>query len=658
MSDDTRESAPSAEQRRRQVEEFNRTERDYPSDLLLHELFERRVALAPDAPALEEAGGRLSYAELDVLAARMAARLRALGVGPESLVAVMLERSSRLVATLLGVLKAGGAYVPLDPSYPSERLRYMLEDSGAKVLVTEAALLPLAPAAEGVSVVTQEEVSGDGIVVVTMPVAPRARPENLAYVIYTSGSTGRPKGIAVTHGGVVNNVVDLNESFSVGAHDSVLALSSPSFDMSVYEFFGMLGAGGKVVIPDGPRAKDVAHWAELIRRHGVTVWNSAPSLLKALVDYVEGRAELRPASLRLALLGGDWIPVSLPDRLKALAEGLEFISLGGATEASIHSMIYVVEESDPAWKSIPYGRPMANQRAYLLDPRLEPLEACESGEIHYGGVGLARGYLGRPALTAEKFIPDPFGAVPGARMYKTNDAARFRPDGEVELIGRMDFQVKIRGMRVELDEIAAALRRCPAVRECVVLAREDTPGDKRLVAYVVPEAGQRADAPALRRRLAESLPDYMLPAAFVELDALPLSPNGKIDRRALPAPGTGRPELEEPFAAARTPVEEVIVGVWSEVLGVERVGVRDDFAELGGHSLHATRIASRLRETFAVEVPLRALFESATVARQGELVESLGREARTDVTKAARLHLLVNSMSDAEVLSLLAGGNG
>jgi acyl carrier protein len=297
---------------------------------------------------------------------------------------------------------------------------------------------------------------------------------------------------------------------------------------------------------------------------------------------------------------------------------------------------------------------MANQQAYLLDSHLQPVLADAPGEIHYGGAGLARGYLNRPALTAEKFIPDLFGGQAGARLYKTNDLARFRADGEVELIGRMDFQVKIRGMRVDLEEIAATLRQSRSVREAVVTLREDEPDNKRLVAYVIPDSDEGLDFLELRRSLKESLPEYMTPATFVAMDAFPLSPNGKMDRRALPAPGRERPELLEAFVAPRTPIEEVVADVWSDLLGVEQVGIHDNFIELGGHSLLATRLAARLQEVFSIEAPLRALFESPTVAQQCEQLESLGRAARRDVTKIAQLLIKINGMSDSDVQTLLA----
>ncbi|MCI0544165.1 MAG: amino acid adenylation domain-containing protein, partial [Actinobacteria bacterium] len=367
--------------------------------------------------------------------------------------------------------------------------------------------------------------------------------ENLAYIIYTSGSTGRPKGIALRHTGVVNNLVDLNRSFGVGPEDRILAISSPSFDMCVYEVLGTLAAGGAIVMPEAALAKDPAHWAELIVRHRVTVWNSAPPLLEMLVNHVQNRPPLRPKSIRVAILGGDWVPVTLPDRLQALADDVRVIVLGGATEASIHSIVYPVDRTDPTWRSIPYGRPMANQHAYILDAHREPVPIGVPGELHLGGIGLARGYFDRPDLTAEKFLPNPFRQGP-ERIYKTGDLARYMPDGTIELIGRMDFQVKIHGHRMELGEIAAALKQHPAVRQAVVLAREDEPGDKRLVAYVVADGASPPRPTELRNFLKDRLPRYMVPSAFAVLDKIPLSPNGKVDRRALPPPDPTRGELD------------------------------------------------------------------------------------------------------------------
>ncbi|HEX8246379.1 MAG TPA: amino acid adenylation domain-containing protein, partial [Longimicrobium sp.] len=590
-------------------------------------LFEAHAARDPQAAAVLFGGESLAYGELDARAGRLAAHLRRHGVGPEVRVGICLERGPDLVAAILGVLKAGGAYVPLDPAYPAERLGFMLASAGVSVLLTQESLRGVLPAAGGVAVVS---VDGDrDAIAAESPEAVETgvEPRNLAYVIFTSGSTGVPKGIALAHRGVVNNLADLNRGWGVGADDRVLLLSSLSFDMSVYETLGILAAGGAVVVPTAAELRDAAAWAALMRRHAVTVWNSAPALLGMLVDHLEAHPADRPPALRLAFLGGDWVPVTLPDRLRAHVPGMDLVVMGGATEASSHSIIFPVGETDPAWTSIPYGAPMANQRAYVLDERLRPVPVGVPGELYLAGAGLARGYTGRPDLTAERFLPDAQGVEPGARMYRTGDLARWKADGNLELLGRLDHQVKIRGFRIETGEIEARLRAHPAVERCVVTVREDVPGDRRLIAYVVPTPGAEADLAALpetlREHARERLPEYMVPAAVMVLDALPLSPNGKVDRKALPAPE--HDERDDAFAAPRTPVEEVLAGIWAEVLGCERVGVDESFFELGGHSLLATRVVSRVRQLFAIELPVRALFDDPTVAGLAAQVHALRR---------------------------------
>ena len=1079
-------------ERHQLVVEWNDTRVDFPRDACLHQLFEAQVERTPDAVAAIFGDQQLTYRELNGRANQLAHYLRALGVESEARVGICVERSVEMVVGILGILKAGGAYVPVEPSYPKERLAFMLEDTRVPVLLTQRRLLEVLPEVEAQIIYLDTEWETIARESEENP-ASGTSADNLAYVIYTSGSTGKPKGITLRHSGVVNNLVDLNRSFTVGPEDRVLAISSLSFDMCVYEVLGTLAAGGAIVMPEPPAAKDPAHWAELMIRHRVTVWNSAPPLLEMLVDYVEARPDVRPRFLRVAILGGDWVPVTLPDRLKALAEGVRIIVLGGATEASIHSIVYPVEETDPTWRSIPYGRPMANQRAYILDAYLQPVPVGVPGELHLGGIGLARGYFDRPDLTANKFIPNPFSQEPGDRLYKTGDLARYMPDGNIELLGRMDHQVKIRGHRIELGEIATVLREHLEVQDAVVLAREDEPGDpsaefiltkeglragKRLVAYVVPttndldsvegpegmdrhaeqisrwqaiydetysqpsppldptlnfagwnssytglpfpeeemremvdrtvqrilslrpnrvleigcgtglvlfriaphciqydgtdisqvvlrtlqqqltmpshklpqvtlaqrgadnfegveaeaydtvilnsvtqhfpridylmrvledavnavQAGgsifvgdvrsmplleafhvslelhrtppslpmtqfkqriqrrmrqekelaidpafftalkqhlpkishvairlkrgrhhsefnkfhydvilhvgsenhptadalwldwqkQKLTTSAVRQRLAETepetlgitrvpnarlvaevttlkllasgegpetvevlrqallespqeawrdpedfwaigddlpysvdiswsgsdeigcydilfrrrnapgvegatgaapsfpgekvhskpwsryannplpgedarqlmprlrsllqerLPEYMVPQAFVFLDALPLSPNGKIDRRALPAPDHVRPELAADFMVPRTPLEEVLAGIWSEVLGLERVGIHDNIFELGGHSLTATQVVSRVNEAFPIGIPLRTLFEEPTVARFARSIETAGREAQIDIAEIAQVLLQLNQLSEDEVKTMLA----
>ncbi|HYH79465.1 MAG TPA: non-ribosomal peptide synthetase, partial [Longimicrobium sp.] len=453
-------------------------------------------------------------------------------------------------------------------------------------------------------------------------------PRNLAYVIYTSGSTGAPKGIAVAHRGVVGNLLDWNRRFGVGPADRALLVSSPSFDISVFEALGTLAAGGAVVIPAPAEEREPARWAALMRRHGVTVWNSATALLAMLADHLDRNPEDAPPSLRLAFVGGDWIPVTLPGRLRARLPGLRVVSMGGVTEVSIYSFVFPVPRAAPAWKSIPYGTPMANQRAYVLDEGMRPLPVGIPGELYLGGLGVARGYAGRAGFTAGRFLPDPHAVAPGARMYRTGDRARWLADGNLEFLGRLDAQVKIRGNRVEPGEVEAALLRHPGVERCVVAAREDAPGEKRLVAWVV----GAADARALRAHLRRSLPEYMVPAAFVALPALPVSPNGKLDRRALPAPDGRAPE--RPHVAPRTPTEEVLAGLWVEVFhshrpaaatapAVARVGAADDFFDLGGDSVLVMRLAAHVHAAFGVELSFRAVLAFPTVEAMADEIERM-----------------------------------
>jgi amino acid adenylation domain-containing protein len=584
----------------------------------LHHAFEAHADARPQADALLYGDLRISYGELEARANRLAHHLRARGVGPECRVGICLERGPEVVVAILAVLKAGGGYLPLDPAHPRERLARMLETAGARVLVTESSLAGAVPA-EGREVVLAD---GDAAEIGARPAGrPRggARAASLAYVIFTSGSTGEPKGIALAHRGVVNNLWDLNRR--VGPADRVLLLSSLGFDMSVYETLGILSAGGAVVVPLPEEARDPAAWAALCRRHGVTVWNSAPALLGLLADHVEAHPHDAPRALRVAFLGGDWVPVALPDRVRAWAPGLaDFIVMGGATEASIHSVLYAVGAVDPAWASIPYGLPMANQRAHVLDDGLRPLGPGEAGELYLGGVGLARGYTGRAALTAERFLPDPVSGIPGARLYRTGDRARRFADGTLELLGRADHQVKLRGFRVEPAEVEAALARHPSVARAVVVGRRDG-GETRLAAYLLAADPQAPPRPAeLRDFLRGTLPEYMVPAAYVLLDRLPLSPNGKVDRRALPEPpaagaaGAGGPP--------RTAAETAVAAEAGALLGVDGLGVDDDFFALGGHSLSAARLLARLRGRLGAEVTLRDFFAAPTVAALAARVEA------------------------------------
>ncbi|HEX2081820.1 MAG TPA: amino acid adenylation domain-containing protein, partial [Longimicrobium sp.] len=526
-------------------------------------------------------------------------------------VGICLERGMEMVVSLLAVLKAGGAYVPLDPAYPAERLAWMLADAGVAVLVTEDALRAARGAGEGVRVVSLD---GERARIAARPVddlRADAAANGLAYVMYTSGSTGTPRGVGVEHRGVVRLVRGADYA-RFGADEVMLQAAPVSFDASTLEIWGALLNGGRLVLMPGG-APSVEELGRALLRHRVTTLWLTAGLFQVMVE--ERLDDLR--GVRQLLAGGDVLPVEAVRRVRDRFPALRLINGYGPTENTTFTCCHTVGDG---WNGgpVPIGTPISGTRVYVLDRAGRPLPAGVPGELYAGGDGVARGYLGRPTATAERFLPDPFAGRPGARMYRTGDRARRRADGTLEYLGRLDAQVKIRGFRVEPGEVQAVLRRHPAVADCAVVAREDVPGEKRLVAYVV----GHADAEALRAHLRGTLPDYMVPGAFVSLDALPLTPNGKVDRRALPAPEQGP---EERCVAPRTPVEEVLAGVWSEVLRVDRLGVTDNFFQLGGHSLLATRVVSRVRQLFDVEMPLRAVFEAPSVAELAEAVEARRR---------------------------------
>jgi amino acid adenylation domain-containing protein len=649
------------DERRLLVTTWNNTAAQFPSRSCLHELFEDNVRTQPGAPAVIVTGAQYSYRELDQRANRLAHYLRRLGVRPNDPVGLAVERSLEMVVGLVGIAKAGGAYVPLDPNYPHERLMLMQQESTARILLTQGRLADRFSSGQARVVRLDDEWDTIASESADTPEA-AVTPANLAYVIFTSGSTGRPKCIALDHRGRVNNFYDFNQRYAIGPGDRLLSLSSLSFDMTAYDVFGTLMAGGAIVLPTPAEERDPAQWARLIVDCQVTVWHSVPALLGMLVAQAEHRPDVALRPLRLVLLGGDWIPLDLPDRIKALAPGVHTVSMGGATECSMDSTIYDIEQIGQEWKSIPYGVPMRNQLAFVLDSFGHLVPAGVPGELYLGGIGVAWGYLGRPDLTAARFVPHPYGA-PGERLYRTGDLVRYFPDGNLELIGRIDNQVKIRSHRIELGEIIATLNRHPAVADAVVVVRGERAEEKRLIAYIVPKLEaveppqddrKRALPLALRGYLAERLPEYMVPPLFVLLDHLPLTPNGKIDRRALPDPDVARPALAVPLMRPRNAVEEVLAGIWADVLGFEEVGVLDNFFELGGHSLTATQIVSRIIDTLGVPATLRSLFEHPTVASLGEELERLGRDAGIDWSQLDRLLREVSGLSDSQVDTLLA----
>jgi amino acid adenylation domain-containing protein len=578
----------------------------------IHELFEARVAATPERVAVAHNGATLSYRQLNTRANRLARGLRALGVGPEVLVAVCVERSLEMVIGLLATLKAGGAYVPLDPGFPRQRLAYMLEDSAAAVLLTQQDLLAELPPHNAhplcIDRVTQVSNSED-----EENLRCETIPANLAYVIYTSGSTGQPKGVQVTHGSVVNFLHSMQREPGITPDDVIPAITTLCFDIAALELFLPLVSGARVEIVSRQTASNGEALAALLHRTGATVVQATPATWRLLLHAGwRGRAGLK------ILCGGEALPRSLADQL--LATGGELWNLYGPTETTIWSTQHRVESGAGP---VSIGRPIANTQVYVLDPDMRPVAAGEVGELVIGGHGLARGYRHRPELTADKFIPDPFGIEPNGRLYRTGDLARFLPDGTLECLGRIDHQVKIRGYRVELGEIESVLAQHPSVREAVVVAREDTPGDRRLVAYLVPRDAQIVSAPGLRRYLKGRLPDYMVPSVLVKLTALPLTPNGKIDRLALPAPEQ-RPELEREFVAPRDATETELARCWEEVLGVRPVGIRDSAFDLGMDSLRGAHLVALVEKRMGQKLPPGSLFQAPTIEEMADLVRRQG----------------------------------
>jgi amino acid adenylation domain-containing protein len=586
----------SAESRQLMVDWIHKGQH-WPEDVLLHELFEDQARRTPDATALIAGSERLSYRELDERADRMARRLRALGVGPETRVGIFLQRRARLPISLLGVLKAGGAYVPLDPAYPRERLEAILADAEAPVLVTEGALLGALPADLAAQIVrADEQAPADLPALEPLPV----RMGRLAYVIYTSGSTGRPKGIAIEHRSVSALMHWSREAFRPEELAGVLASTSICFDMSVFELFAPLAWGGTVILAD-----NVLALADLPAREEVTLVDTVPSAMAELL-----RQGAVPASVKTVNLGGEPLRGALARQVHALGTVERLLNLYGPSEDTTFSTVAAVgPEGEPT-----IGQILANSWGYVLDRHLRLVPVGVPGELYLAGAGLSRGYLGRPDLTAERYVPDLFSTVPGARLYQTGDLVRWLPDGWLDFLGRLDHQVKVRGFRVELGEIEAALLAHPALQDAVVLALGEE-GERRLVAYVVAREGEEAPEIAdLRAHLRKKLPEYMMPSAAVVLESLPLTPNGKIDRRALAHIKPRETVEEEGYVAPRTPVEELLAGIWSELLGVERVGAGDDFFALGGHSLLAVRAASRVSAALGLDVAVPLLFEAPTPA--------------------------------------------
>jgi amino acid adenylation domain-containing protein len=609
-------------ERRQLLLDWNATATDADTERCIHALIEAQAERTPDAVAVVFDRERLTYRELDERANRLAHHLRGLGVAPEAAVALCLERSADMLVGLLGILKAGGAYVPIDPEYPPERIGVMLEDGAPRVLLTQSSLLEVLPDTAARVVCLDQAWPA-------IAACPATRPDsgvgasNLAYVLYTSGSTGRPKGVEIEHHSAVALIEWSRRIYDDADIAGVFASTSICFDLSVFELFMPLARGGTVIL-----GRNALHLASLPAAAEVTLINTVPSAMTELV-----RNAAVPAGVRVVNLAGEPLKNALVQQIYRETGVARVLNLYGPSEDTTYSTFEEIARGATAEPTI--GRSIADTRAYILDGRRQPVPVGVIGELYLGGEGVARGYRNQPALTAERFIDSPFPRPPGAergrpeRLYATGDLARRLADGRIDFLGRRDHQVKLRGFRIELGEIEAVLARHPDVDEAAVVVREDRPGDRRLVAYVAGGAGLDGDLDAtLRAALRRALPAYMVPAAFVRLDALPLTPNGKLDRGALPAPEAPRTDAGAGGAAPAGPVEEAVAAIWREVLGLDRVGSRDDFFALGGHSLLATQVISRCRNAFGLELPLLALFEERTVAGLAARVEQL-RLART-----------------------------
>ncbi|MBI3472584.1 MAG: amino acid adenylation domain-containing protein [Candidatus Solibacter usitatus] len=617
-------------ERRRVLVEWNQTECEYPGPGCLHHLFEAQAARAPGAVALAGEGVQWSYQELDRRANLLAAYLRKLGVGADVPVVVSMERSAEMFAAVLGILKAGGAYVPLDPAYPRERRALILADLESPVVLAQERLREaLAPHASRLVCLDSEweriEREND---VPAAAAGPEPSPANLAYVLYTSGSTGVPKGVAMSHGALVNLLAWQARNSTAGPGTRTLQYASLNFDVSCQEMFATWGSGGTLVLISEETRRDAVLLLRFLEQQRVERLFVPFVALNQLAEAAFGRDTVRPP-IREIITAGEALRIT--PRIAAWIGSLKECTLFnqyGPTESHVVTA-YTLAGPPDQWPALPpIGRPISNVQIYVLDRHLQPVPAGVPGDLYIGGAGLARGYWSRPELTADRFIPDPFHA--GGRLYKTGDVARYRPDGNIEFVGRSDDQVKIRGYRVELGEVESLLTRHPGVREAVVIARDEESGHKRLVAYLVP-SDPAPDAAQLRHCLLEHLPEYMTPSAFVFLDALPLLPNGKVNRRILPAPPSAGAVQSRAETAPRNPTEEKLAAIWSGVLGLERVGVHDNFfADLGGHSLLATQIVSRVRDAFGVDLPLTTIFEKATVASMAEWIDSRHGRDRPD----------------------------
>jgi amino acid adenylation domain-containing protein len=634
-------------ERERLLRQWNNTKRDFPLDACVYELFERQAELAPDQVALAFGEQKLTYAELNRKANQLAHHLRGLGVAPDRPVAICIRRSLELIVGLLGVLKAGGVYVPLDTSAPRERLSFMLEETGASVLLTEANLVRLMPATSARVICLDSD----------WPIIDEAddynpvsgvSTENLAYIIYTSGSTGRPKGVMVSHGNLLNSIF-AQYALLKDPIGSTLLLMSYVFDGSLLSIFCSLCDGSTLVIPGEGQQTDPAHVARLIDQHRIPHIFTVPSFYSLLLEHVAAKPL---ETLRVVHLGAENCPPQLVDRHFQLHAKSDLLNEYGPSEAAIWCTQYSCQ-LPASGRAIPVGRPISNAAVYLLDERLEPVPIGVRGEIYIGGRGVARGYLQRPDLTAEKFIPDPFSSEAGARLYRTGDMARLEPDGNIVFLGRVDHQVKLRGYRIELCEIEIKLGECEGVRQAVAIIREDTPGHRRLVAYLVKEGDHEPSVAELREHLKSKLPDYMIPTAFVFLDHLPLTRTEKLDLKALPSPEDNRLARGEELAGPRTNLERLLAEKWQEILGIKQIGIHENFFDLGGDSLRAALLIHKLQEELGDYIYVVALFEAPTIATMAAYLKEYypGAVAQVIVDEQAAAQVEQSSLINAAMVT-------
>lgn len=609
--------------------EWNETVAAYPHELCFHRLFEEQVERTPEASAVVCGTEHLTFRQLNQRANQLAHYLQEKGVGPETVVALLAERGIPLLTALLAIFKAGGTYLPLDPQHPASRLRYVLEHSQCRIILTIPAfasafnpVLEEMLEEERPQIVALESVSGQ----VQENLTVETTYQHLAYVIYTSGSTGKPKGAMVGQQGMLNHLYAKIETLQLKEPDRVAQTASQCFDISMWQFLAVLLVGGQVrIFPDEVTHDPVALLAQ-VEQQQIGILEIVPSMLRAMIDFLESTKLSRPklAALRWLISTGDALPADLCRRWLSLYPQIPLLNAYGPTECSDDVTHHPIEQLPvQVVSSMPIGRAIGNTRLYVLDEGMKPVPIGVSGELYVGGVGVGRGYLAEPVRTAEAFVPDPFSKEPGERLYKTGDMARYLTDGTLEFLGRRDSQVKLRGYRIELGEIEVVLNQQPEVRECAVLAREDIPGNAWLVAYVVRQTEQACPAEELRHRMKEALPEYMVPSVFVFLEALPLTTNGKLDRQNLPAPRESQLMAETTYVAPRTPIEAELATMWSQLLGVERVGIHDNFFEVGGHSLLVTQAVARIRDIFEVELPLRMLFKVSTVAELAQAIEKV-----------------------------------